>query len=31
LIQQEEIAPEAIAAEDSPLPTGTEIDPEVND
>jgi chorismate mutase len=31
LIQQEEIAPEAIAAEDSALPTGTEIDPEVND
>ncbi len=31
LIQQEEIAPEAIAAEDSALPAGTEIDPEVND
>jgi chorismate mutase-like protein len=31
LIQQEEIAPEAMAAEDAALPTGTEIDPEVND
>jgi chorismate mutase len=31
LIQQEEIAPETIAAEDSVLPAGTEIDPEVND
>ena len=31
LIQQEEIAPEAIAAEDRALPAGTEIDPEVND
>lgn len=31
LIQQEEIAPETVAAEDSALPTGTEIDPEVND
>lgn len=31
LIQQEEIAPETVAAEDSALPTGSEIDPEVND
>lgn len=31
LIQQEEIAPETVAGEDSALPTGTEIDPEVND
>ncbi len=31
LIQQEEIAPEAIRAEDSTLPAATEIDPEVND
>ena len=31
LIQQEEIAPEAIAAEDTGLPAGSEIDPEVND
>lgn len=31
LIQQEEIAPETITAEDSRLPAGTDIDPEVND
>ncbi len=31
LIQQEEIAPQAITAEDDALPAGTEIDPEVND
>ncbi|HVO62037.1 MAG TPA: chorismate mutase [Terriglobales bacterium] len=31
LIQQEEIAPEAINPEDAALPAGTEIDPEVND
>lgn len=31
LIQQEEIAPETVAGEDSALPTETEIDPEVND
>lgn len=30
-IQQEEIAPEAMTAEDSALPAETEIDPEVND
>jgi chorismate mutase-like protein len=31
LIQQEEIAPEAMAAGDAALPADTEIDPEVND